>query len=68
MFYSEDDEGISTDHLMLATGRNSYEVQQMLRELDRLKLVSNDTEVGVTLYRDPETPNVLEELRRPETP
>jgi ATP-dependent DNA helicase RecQ len=64
LFYSEDDEGISTDDLMLATGRNSYEVQQMLRDLDRLKLVSNDTEIGVTLYRDPETPERLEELRK----
>ncbi|MCQ8116868.1 RecQ family ATP-dependent DNA helicase [Methylomonas rosea] len=64
LFYSEDDEGISTDDLMLATGRNSHEVQSMLRELDRFKLVSNDTEIGVTLYRDPDTADRLEDLRK----
>ncbi|WP_374089589.1 RecQ family ATP-dependent DNA helicase [Methylomicrobium lacus] len=57
-------EGISTDDLMLATGRTSYEIQQMLRELDRLKLVSNDTEIGVTLYRDPDTAERLEKLHK----
>lgn len=64
LFYSEDDEGISTDDLMLATGRNSLEVQNMLRDLDRFKLVSNDTEIGVTLYRDPDTTDRLEALRK----
>ncbi|PKD41280.1 RecQ family ATP-dependent DNA helicase [Methylomonas sp. Kb3] len=64
LFYSEDDEGISTDDLMLATGRNSHEVQSMLRDLDRFKLVSNDTEIGVTLYRDPDTAVRLEDLRK----
>jgi len=64
LFYSEDDEGISTDDLMLATGRNSHEVQSMLRDLDRFKLVSNDTEIGVTLYRDPDTVDRLEDLRK----
>ncbi|MEC4749423.1 RecQ family ATP-dependent DNA helicase [Methylomicrobium sp. Wu6] len=64
LFYSEDDEGISTDDLMLATGRGSYEVQRMLRDLDRLKLVSNDTEIGVTLHRDPDTVERLEGLRK----
>ncbi|AMK77544.1 MULTISPECIES: RecQ family ATP-dependent DNA helicase [Methylomonas] len=64
LFYSEDDEGISTDDLMLATGRNSHEVQSMLRELDRFKLVSNDTEIGVTLYRDPDTVDRLADLRK----
>ncbi|MGZ8196396.1 MAG: UvrD-helicase domain-containing protein, partial [Methylosarcina sp.] len=62
LFYSEGDESISTDDLMLATGRDSYEVQKMLRELDRLKLLSNDIEIGVTLYRDPDTLERLEEL------
>jgi ATP-dependent DNA helicase RecQ len=62
LFYSEGDEGISTDELMLATGRTSYEVQQMLRKLDSLKLLSNDIEIGVTLYRDPDTIDRLEEL------
>jgi ATP-dependent DNA helicase RecQ len=64
LFYSEDDEGISTDDLMLATGRNSFELQNMLRELDRFKLVSNDIEIGVTLYRDPDTTDRLEALRK----
>jgi ATP-dependent DNA helicase RecQ len=64
LFYSDDDEGISTDDLMLATGRDSHEVQRMLRELDRLKLVSNDTEIGVTLYREPDTAERAEDLRK----
>ncbi|WP_027159845.1 RecQ family ATP-dependent DNA helicase [Methylobacter luteus] len=64
LFYSEDNEGISTDDLMLATGRDSHQVQQMLRDLDHLKLVSNDTEIGVTLYRDPDTKDRLEALRK----
>ncbi|MFA5985122.1 MAG: RecQ family ATP-dependent DNA helicase [Methylococcaceae bacterium] len=63
LFYSADDEGISTDELMLATGRSSFEVQRMLRELDSLKLVSNDTEIGITLYRDPDTVERLASLR-----
>lgn len=50
-----DDEGLSTDELMLATGRESRIVQSMLRDLDRFKLLSNDTEIGVTLYREPDT-------------
>ncbi len=64
LFISEEDEGISTDDLMLATGRNSQQVQTMLRELDRLKLVSNDTEIGVTLYREPDTVDRLDALRK----
>ena len=64
LFACEDDEGISTDDLMLATGRDSHQVQLMLRDLDRLKLVSNDTEIGVTLYRDPDTVERLEALRK----
>lgn len=64
LFSCGEDEGISTDDLMLATGRTSYEVQQMLRELDRLKLVSNDIEIGVTLYRDPDTTARLEQLHK----
>jgi len=64
LFYSEDDEGISTDDLMLATGRDSHQVMRLLRDLDRFKLVSNDTEIGVTLYRDPDTADRLEALRK----
>jgi ATP-dependent DNA helicase RecQ len=64
LFACEDDEGISTDDLMLATGRDSHQVQLMLRDLDRLKLVSNDTEIGITLYRDPDTVERLEALRK----
>lgn len=60
----EDDESVSTDDLMLATGRDSQQVQSMLRDLDRLKLVSNDTEIGVMLYRDPDTADRLEALRK----
>ena len=39
---------MSTDELMLATGQDSRTLQHMLRELDRWKLLSNDTEIGVT--------------------
>lgn len=64
LFYCEDDEGVSTDDLMLATGCDSHQVQQMLRDLNRLKLISNDTEIGVTLYRDPTTADRLEALSK----
>lgn len=59
-----DDESLSTDDLMLATGLDSHELQSMLRDLDRLKLLSNDTEIGVTLYRDPDTIERLEALAK----
>ena len=47
---------------MLATGQDSRALQSMLRDLDRLNLLSNDTEIGVTLYRDPDTVERLEAL------
>lgn len=59
-----DDEGLSTDELMIATGKDSRTLQAMLRELDSWKLLSNDTEIGVTLYRDPDTVERLDALRR----
>lgn len=59
-----DDEGVSTDELMLSTGQESRIVQAMLRDLDRLKLLSNDMEIGVTLNRDPDTSTRIEELRQ----
>ncbi len=61
---SDDDEGISTDELMLATGQDSKRVMQILRDLDRFKLVSNDTEIGVTLYREPDTIERLTNLQK----
>jgi ATP-dependent DNA helicase RecQ len=64
LIQAEDDEGISTDELMLATGQDSRTLQHMLRELDRWKLLSNDTEIGVTFYRDPDTAQRLVELVR----
>lgn len=63
LMQAADDEGVSTDELMLATGQDSRVVQAMLRDLDRLKLLSNDLEIGVTLYREPDTANRIEELR-----
>ena len=57
-----DDEGLSTDEIMLATGRESRIVQAMLRDLDRLGLLSNDTEIGVTLYREPDTTERIRDL------
>ena len=62
LIQAEDDEGVSTDELMLATGQDSRTLQHMLRELDRWKLLSNDTEIGVTFYRDPDTAQRLDEL------
>lgn len=64
LFYCEEDEGISTDDLMLATGCDSHRIMQLLRDLDRFKLLSNDTEIGVTLYRDPDTKDRIEALRK----
>lgn len=61
---ANDDEGVSTDELMLATGGNSLQVQQMLRELDQFKLLSNEAEIGITLYRDPDTVQRLETLQK----
>ncbi len=58
-----DDEGLSTDELMRATGQDSRGLQSMLRDLDHLHLLSNDIEIGVTLYRDPDTVVRLEALR-----
>ncbi|NMG42507.1 RecQ family ATP-dependent DNA helicase [Aromatoleum toluvorans] len=64
LIQADDDEGLSTDELMLATGKDSRTLQHMLRELDRWKLLSNDTEIGVTFYRDPDTAQRLDELAR----
>ena len=63
LMQAADDEGVSTDELMLATGQDSRIVQAMLRDLDRLKLLSNDMEIGVTLSRDPDTATRIEALR-----
>ncbi len=62
LIQAADDEGVSTDELMLASGQNSRAVQSMLRELDQWKLLSNDIEIGVTFYRDPDTAERLEAL------
>ncbi|MEJ2693869.1 MAG: RecQ family ATP-dependent DNA helicase, partial [Candidatus Thiodiazotropha sp.] len=62
LIQAEDDEGLSTDDLMLATGRDSRTLQSMLRDLDRMRLLSNDTEIGVTLYREPGTAERLDAL------
>ncbi|MGY6277434.1 RecQ family ATP-dependent DNA helicase [Methylomonas sp. MgM2] len=64
LFYCEDDEGVSTDDLMLATGCDSHRVMQLLRDLDRFQLLSNDSEIGVVLYRDPDTAERLEALAK----
>ena len=64
LIQAADDEGLSTDELMLATGRDSRGVQAMLRDLDRFRLLSNDTEIGVTLNRDPDSAERLEALIR----
>lgn len=57
-----DDEGLSTDELMIATGKDSRTLQSLLRDLDRFRLLSNDTEIGVTFYRDPDSTERLTSL------
>lgn len=64
LIQAADDEGLSTDELMLATGTDSRSLQAMLRELDEWGLLSNDTEIGVTLERD--SSQRLDELARVE--
>lgn len=66
LIQAEEDEGLSTDELMLATGQDSRTVQAMLRELNQWKLLSNDTEIGVTFYRDPDSADRLDALARTE--
>lgn len=61
---TEDDESLSTDELMGITGRDARSVTAMLRELDRWRLLSNDTELGVIFQKDPPTAQRLEELAR----
>ena len=64
LIQAEDDEGLSTDELMIATGQDSRRLQSLLRDLDRFHLLSNDTEIGVTLYKDPDTPERLDALSK----
>jgi len=63
LMQAEDNDGISTDELVLATGTDTRQVQKMLRDLDRLKLLSNDMEIGVTLYPEPDTPTRLTSVK-----
>ncbi|WP_024537430.1 RecQ family ATP-dependent DNA helicase [Comamonas badia] len=58
-----DGDSLSTDELMLATGKDARSVAAMLRELDRWKLLSNDTEIGVSFYSDPDSTQRLVELQ-----
>ncbi|MBC7860163.1 MAG: RecQ family ATP-dependent DNA helicase [Burkholderiaceae bacterium] len=64
LIQARDDEGISTDELMIATGQGAKALQACLRDLDRMRLLSNDTEIGVNLYRDPDSAGRLESLRQ----
>ena len=64
LIQAADDEGLSTDELMLATGKDSRSLQAMLRELDQWKLLSNDSEIGITLNRDPDSAARLDTLAR----
>jgi len=61
---TEDDGSLSTDELMGITGRDARSIAAMLRELDRWRLLSNDTELGVIFHREPPTAQRLEELAR----
>ncbi|GHT94813.1 helicase [Betaproteobacteria bacterium] len=64
LIQAKDDEGLSTDELMLATGKDSHTLQTMLRDLDQWGLLSNDTEIGVTFYQKPDTAERLDALAR----
>ncbi|HQQ68999.1 MAG TPA: RecQ family ATP-dependent DNA helicase [Alicycliphilus sp.] len=64
LMQASDDESLSTDELMVATGKDARTVGAMLRELDKWQLLSNDTEIGVSFYRDPGTLERLESLSR----
>lgn len=64
---TEEDENLSTDELMGITGQDSRTIAAMLRDLDRWKLLSNDTELGVLFYREPSTALRLQELMRLES-
>lgn len=66
LIQADQDEGVSTDELMLATGRDARAVQNMLRDLDRWKLLSNDLEIGVHFCHVPDTAERLENLARVE--
>ena len=60
----EDDESLSTDELMGITGQDARTIAAMLRELDRWRLLSNDTELGVIFHKEPSTAQRLDELAR----
>jgi ATP-dependent DNA helicase RecQ len=64
LLQTDDDEGVSTDDLIIATGRDARSVLNMLRELDRWQVLSNDSEVGVTFNKDPDTVTRLDNLAR----
>ncbi|MCA0239502.1 MAG: RecQ family ATP-dependent DNA helicase [Proteobacteria bacterium] len=59
-----DDESLSTDDLMGITGQDARSVAAMLRELDRWRLLSNDSELAVVFHKDPPTAQRLHELAR----
>jgi ATP-dependent DNA helicase RecQ len=61
---ASDDTGISTDDLMLATGQSAQKVQQLLQDLNDFQLLSNDQEIGVQFYRDPDTRQRLADLAK----
>lgn len=48
---ARDDEGISTDELMMALGINSNEVIRMLHQLEQMGVLSNDLSLTVLLRR-----------------
>ncbi|MBK5914249.1 RecQ family ATP-dependent DNA helicase [Rhodocyclus purpureus] len=60
-----EDESVTTDELMQATGADSATVQKMLRELDDAGILANDQEIAVVLFagKDPSAAR-CERLRR----
>lgn len=62
-----DEEGISTDELSISTGKDPKQLQKMLRDLNKLKLLRNDIELGVLLNQKPSSSAVLADLLKLET-
>lgn len=62
LFQADEDRGVTTDELMLASGADSVRVRKMLHDLDRWQILDNDIEIGVTFYRQPPTAERLERL------
>lgn len=67
LWQTEKDGSLSTDELMLITGRSTREVTQMLDELRTWGLLADDEEIGVSFYSEPSPARRLQNLVSLET-